>query len=251
MSKKIDNTKGPKLFQRDESGLLESHQYIFKEDGSVDWRGMVSEEHLYPNRDWFESRGKEVPNSVAGLEDNQLLIKLAGIRELAKLRGFSSVTYDVEESSDERAVVSCIIDFIPNYENTESYTNTFSSIANATLANTDNFARKFLESIAENRAFVRCVRGFLNIPIVGADEIDKSPKEERVSETVGTANFSPQNTLAKKAAEKGYSDFESFKEKLRELWKDGSFKSPEVKDWKSFNDIGPKEAKQLLGLIAK
>lgn len=241
---KIDNTKGPKVFKRDENGLLETHQYEFNEDGSVDWRAMVAEEHLYPNRDWFESRKKEVPDSIEGLEDNQLLIKLAGIRDLAKLRGIEDIHYKVVESGPERAVVVCNIEFTPNYESNmkEVY---FSSIANATIENTDGFSRKFLESIAENRAFVRCVRAFLNIPIVGADEIDKSDKTERVS----TASFSPQKSLEKKAAEKGYPDYESFKEFLRELWKNETFKADP--NWTSFEDIGSKEARTLISLISK
>ena len=66
------NEKGPKKFKRDEYGLLESQEHLFKEDGSVDWRGMVSDDHLYPNKDWFESRQKQIPKSVEGLEDYQL-----------------------------------------------------------------------------------------------------------------------------------------------------------------------------------
>lgn len=241
---KPNNLKGPKLFKRDENGLLESHQYIFKEDGSVDWRAMVSEDHLYPNRDWFESRNKEVPTSVAGLEDKQLLITLAGIRHLAKLRGYNHVDFDLEETSDQRVVAKCTISFIENYEEPETV---YTDVANATLHNTDGFARKFLETIAVNRAFVRCVRAYLNIPIVGADEIDKSEKQQ--DNEVSSASFGPQATLANKAAAKGYGSFDEFKEKLREWWQSGDFKDEAVKEWKSFDDIPPKQAKTLISLV--
>src|SRR6056300_486813 len=63
--------------------------------------------------------------------------------------------------------------FSPNYE-TFGQSVIFQDMANATLDNTSSFATKFLETIACNRAFVRCVRNFLNVHIVGDDEIDKS-----------------------------------------------------------------------------
>ena len=162
----------PEKYKRNEHGLLESVDYVFNNDGSVNWRAMISSEHLYPNKDWFERRKMPVPSSIEGLDDGQLLIKLSGIKELAKLRGFHNVTYDVSESSDSRVVVQCMISWIDNYES--NGTQTFASIANATTNNTNGFAAKFLECIAENRAFIRCVRNFLNIHIVGADEIDSS-----------------------------------------------------------------------------
>ena len=41
----IDNSFGPKNYQRDEHGLLKNVQYVFNEDGSVNWRAMIKEEH--------------------------------------------------------------------------------------------------------------------------------------------------------------------------------------------------------------
>ena len=52
------------------------------------------------------------------------------------------------------------ITYLPNYE-TNFKEVTFSDVANATIENTSSFAKKFLETIACNRAFVRCVRNFL------------------------------------------------------------------------------------------
>ena len=40
----VDNSFGPALFCRDGNGLLRNTQYIFNEDGSVDWRAMIKEE---------------------------------------------------------------------------------------------------------------------------------------------------------------------------------------------------------------
>lgn len=242
---------GPDIWKRNEHGLLESVDYIFNEDGSVNWRAMINPEHLYPNKDWFEMRKMPVPESIEGLDDSQLLIKLGGIKELAKLRGFKNVSYSIEESSDERAVVRCIIDWVQNYENPDGdWGCSFSSIANATIHNTNGFAAKFLECIAENRAFVRTVRNFLGIHIVGADEIDTSKNKSPIvvpPSSSGAKDISPQGILKEKVG----TDFNSFLNKLRALYSDGKYENdPEViKSWKDYKDIPAKECRKLLKLI--
>ena len=105
---KIDNSLGPTLFIRDEHGLLSNIQYSFNDDGSVNWRAMIKEEHLFPNRSWFQSRNKDMPRSIEGLADYQLLIKLSGIKELARLRGFSSVSYHVGKFQTSRQVATLL-----------------------------------------------------------------------------------------------------------------------------------------------
>jgi hypothetical protein len=239
---------GPDIWKRNEHGLLESVDYEFNSDGSVNWRAMISPEHLYPNKDHFEMRKMPVPESIDGLEDHQLLIKLGGIKELAKLRGFHNVTYDVTESSDSRVVVQCMINWIENYES--SCSQTFASIANATTHNTNGFAAKFLECIAENRAFVRTVRNFLGIHIVGADEIDSSKNKSPIvppPSSSGAKDISPQGILKEKAG----SDFESFKGCLRAWYKTGAYThDPEViKTWSEYKDIPAKECRKLLKLL--
>jgi hypothetical protein len=242
----------PEKFKRNEHGLLESVDYVFNKDGSVNWRAMIPLEHLYPNKDWFERRKMPVPDSIEGLDDGQLLIKLSGIKELAKLRGFHNVTYDIVESSDTRVVVQCMINWIENYEGVYAFRPTFASIANATTHNTNGFAAKFLECIAENRAFVRCVRNFLNIHIVGADEIDSSKDKTPIETPTESADISPQGILAKNLKEKmGVSTFDSFKDWLRALYKEGKYDgdTEQVKTWASFKDIPAKDCRKLLKLL--
>ena len=239
---------GPDLWNRNEHGLLESVDYEFNQDGSVNWRAMISPEHLYPNKDHFEMRKMPVPDSIEGLEDNQLLIKLGGIKELAKLRGFHNLTYDIYESSDSRVVTQCMINWIDNYESNGSQT--FSSIANATIQNTNGFAAKFLECIAENRAFVRAVRNFLGIHIVGADEIDSSKNKSPIvapPSSSGAKDISPQGILKEKAG----TDFNSFKESLRAWYKTEAYTNdPEViKEWADYKDVPAKECRKLLKLL--
>ena len=238
---------GPDLWKRNEHGLLDSVDYIFNEDGSVNWRAMINPEHLYPNKDWFEIRKMPMPNSIEGLDDSQLLIKLGGIKELAKLRGFHNVTYDITESSDSRVVVQCMINWIENYEG--SCSQTFASIANATTNNTNGFAAKFLECIAENRAFVRTVRNFLGIHIVGADEIDSSKNKAPIEVATPSVakDISPQGILKEKAG----TDFDSFKGCLRAWYKTDAYKhDPEIiKTWNDYKDIPAKECRKLLKLL--
>lgn len=250
-AKKTTNKKlyGPNIYKRNDDGLLENVEYKFNEDGSVNWRAMVKPEFLYPNKDWFTKRGQEVPNSVEGLQDNQLLIMLGGIKELAKLRGYTSVNFDVENISDNYVTAKCTISWCNNYETID--VTTYTDVANASASNTDTFCLKFLETIACNRAFVRCVRNYLNVHIVGADEIDKSRGADNSTTVEAADNFSPVITpsaLLEKILRDKHSvnSFESFKDILRDLWKSEKYRNEEAKEWKSFEDISAKEAKKLI-----
>jgi hypothetical protein len=156
-------------FKRNEFGLLENIKYSFCEDGLVDWRSMIKKEYLVPNRDVVKDKNVDVTE----LPDNQLLILLGGLKELAQIRGFEKVEYEVINASSDYVAVKCNIIWIPNFE-TSNKSVSFSSLADAHLDNTKDFAKNFLMAIAENRAFIRCVRNFLRINIVGNDEIGKS-----------------------------------------------------------------------------
>jgi len=250
----IDNSTGPNLFSRDENGLLKNVEYEFNEDGSINWRAMVGEEHLFPNRSWFQMRGKDTPRSIEGLADHQLLIKLSGIKELAKLRGFSNVSYNVIKCEEDHVAVTCEVKFLPNYE-TFNEPVIFQDMANATLNNTSSFATKFLETIACNRAFVRCVRNFLQVHIVGDDEIDKSDGSQSPSKPTKKGNpLSPTSLLESKARDSlGCDSFDEFKKKhIQEWWKsqiEGIYKNDKIKSAECWDDLPAKETRIMLGLI--
>ena len=251
---------GPDVYKRNGHGLLENVDYEFNEDGSVNWRAMIKEEFLYPNKDWFASRKKDVPTSVEGLSDKQLLIMLGGIKELAKMRGYHSIDFTVTNVSSDYVTAKCQIDWIENYEsaNIGIYPR-YTDVANATLSNTDNFCAKFLETIACNRAFVRCVRNYLNIHIVGADEIDKS-KGANNSNTVeydassdsAMLPLTPSGTLQKALKEdNGVKSFDEFKALLRALWKENIYRNEEAAHWESYEDIPAKECRKLIAIVKK
>ena len=238
---------GPGLFKRNSFGLLDNVDYTFADDGSVNWRSMIKDEHLFPNKSWFDMRRKDVPRTIDGLGDHQLLIKLSGIKELAKLRGFSDVAYEVVKCEPDHVAVICRVTFLPNYE-TGGKAVVFQDMANATLNNTSNFATKFLETIACNRAFVRAVRNFLNVHIVGDDEIDKSSAPApTASASMGLTPSSMVEGLAKEKL--SCANFEEFRTVLRDWWQSGKYKNNEVKDWKDYDDIPASQARVLMKLI--
>ena len=238
---------GPGRFKRNVFGLLDNVDYTFDDDGSVNWRSMIKDEHLFPNKSWFDMRRKDTPRTIDGLGDHQLLIKLSGIKELAKLRGFSDVAYEVVKCEPDHVAVICRVTFLPNYE-TGGKAVVFQDVANATLNNTSNFATKFLETIACNRAFVRSVRNFLNVHIVGDDEIDKSTAPAPTANT--NMGLTPSSMVEGLAKEKlSCANFEEFRTVLRDWWQSGKYKNNDVKDWNNYDDIPAAQARILMKLI--
>jgi hypothetical protein len=237
--------------------FMNKTEFKYNENGSINWRAMVKPEYLYPNKDWFELRGKPIPDSVEELADNQLLIKLGGLKELAKLRGYNSVSYEVVKCDRDYVVVKCKIHWKALFDGKASNKViedpcAFEDMANATLENTNDFCAKFLETIATNRAFVRCVRNFLGINIVGDDEIDKSKNKVAAYENAESniVNITPQGLLKKQAKDKlGCESFDDFKTYLRKLWQEETYKNEEAKTWNDFTAIPARECRKLSSFI--
>ena len=194
-----------KKIDRDDNGLINGGDYEHTEEGLIDWRRMVKPEFLVPNKD----RTNET--DVTKLKDYQLIILLGGIKELAQIRGYTDVRYEVRTPSPDYVVATCPITWIPNYE-TEGREVTFSSIGDASPNNTKSFARHFLGPIAENRAFVRCVRNFLKINIVSQEEMGNAIVSEEGSQS--SMSIEPKDMLSQLMKEKGVS-FDSLKAKLK------------------------------------
>ena len=192
-----------KKIDRNEDGLINGVDYLFTEDGLIDWRKMVKPEHLVPNKD------RTSETDVTKLKDNQLIILLGGIKDLAQIRGYTDVRYDVVSPSPNYVVATCSITWKPNYE-TEGEEVTFSSIGDASHENTKSFAKLYLGPIAENRAFVRCVRNFLKINIVSAEELGDT---KFVPETSTENKSDPYNVLENVMKDKGVT-FDKLKGRL-------------------------------------
>jgi hypothetical protein len=193
---------------------------------------MINKEHLVPNRDAFKNQKdvnlKEI--DISSLADNQLLILLAGIKELAQIRGYKNVSYNVIQAQPDYVAVKCTIDWIPNYE-TNMETVSFSALADAHLDNTKDFAKNFLMAIAENRAFIRTVRSFLKINIVGNDEMGKTTHID--SEVEPNTSITQPVALLQKTMEEHSISFEQVKERAIQKKMDGA------ENWSKIEDISP------------
>jgi|TARA_Y100001963_G_scaffold159997_1_gene266870 hypothetical protein len=220
--------------KRDSSGLITQPKvdYVFNEDGTVDWRKMVKPEFLVPNKQ------KTDETDVSKLEDHQLIILLGGIKELAQIRGYTNVQYSVTSPSSDYVVTTCSIDWIPNYE-TEDRAVTFSAIGDASPNNTQSFAKFFLGPIAENRSFVRCVRNFLKINIVAQEELGNSKLFE---EPVDAGQTDPKHLLERVMKEKHVS-FEQVKTRLV------GEKFSGAEDFESIGDIPKSKVFELIQRI--
>ncbi len=227
-----------KSFTRDENGLLSTVEYIYNLDGSINWRKMIKPEFLVPNAE----RTQET--DLTKVKDNEMLILLGGLKYLAALRGFSDLSFKVEACGTGYCCVKCRIGWVPNYETgmEEVY---FESIADAHERNTDpNMGANFLASIAENRAFVRCVRNFLKINIPGKDEM-KGDAQVSVESTEPPAGPpSPASRLSALMIEKNVT-FPKIKATLK---KEGLL---EAEDYESVKDIPSPRIFDLIGRLQK
>lgn len=216
----ICNNLPPKKFERNEFGLIRDCpvNYVFNDDGTINWRKMINSKFLVPNKQMFEKYSRPIPKIIDGLEDKELLILLGGIKELAQIRGYESVDHIVTCPSNDYVVSVCSIRWIPNYE-TEGRSITFSAIGDASSSNTTTFGKNYLGPIAENRAFVRSVRNFLKINILSQEEIPStgvSPEAETLNvsgdlltNTMQINNVSWEKVKAKLIEEK-FPDSEKF-----------------------------------------
>ena len=201
-------TKTPKLkvIKRDDNGLLSDVNYVFNDEGLIDWRKMIKPEYLVINKD--SAKGE---TDINKLKDWQLIILLGGIKELAQIRGYTNVTYDVVSPNSDYVVATCNITWRPNYE-TEGQEVVFSAIGDASPNNTTGFGRAFLAACAENRAFVRCVRNFLRINIVGKEEL--SGNNISYDQSNQQQNSSDPKALLKDLMDSKNVDFNMIKAKL-------------------------------------
>lgn len=232
------------MIVRDPDGLINGIKYVIDSDGLIDWRKMIRPEYLVPNKKLFEKNGLSIPETTENLKDNEVLILLAGIKKLAKLRGYSKILYSTVVPNENYVVVTCQIEWLPNFE-TEGRVIVSSGIGDAHPQNTDGFGKIYLATIAENRAFVRCVRNFLGINIIGQDEICQKDEEEgeKKEETVD-----PLSLLKKLMVKKNVS-FEEIKEKLIE---EGSTEYGRIaKNLQSINDIPKLKALELISRLKK
>jgi hypothetical protein len=185
--------------ERDENGLVVGVEYQFTEDGMVDWKKMVPKKYLVPN----SQRGVNPDADVSTLKDHELIIKLGGLRYVAKLRGYMGFTYVTTSASPHYVHTKCSINWLPNYES-EDLSVFSEGIGDAHEGNTDSFMKFYLAAAAENRSFVRCVRNYLNIAIVSDEEIrEKGGKVTNNTQDEQDPGAKPVEIIQKLLAQKG------------------------------------------------
>ena len=227
--------------KRDDNGLLANPpvDYVFNEDGSVNWRKMVRTDYLVANKQRTQQ------TDVSQLEDRDLLILLGGIKELAQIRGFTDVYYTVHTASQDYFSTTCTIEWVPNYE-TDNKVVSFSALADAHQENTYSFASNFLAATAENRAFVRCVRNFLKINVVGQEEMGggKPSFSNSSAKAAPKADSDPTSLLQKVMESKGV-NFATIKDRLvKENF-------PKAESFESTKDIPKTKTFELIARLKK
>lgn len=227
---------------RDEKGLLSGIDYVFDQYGFVNWRAMVNPEHIVLNRQAMAKDGvdtktltkEQTAEYLATVSDDKKLIKLAGFRELVKLRGARDVYQSVTESNGV-VYATCAISFLPNID-TDYQEFTYQAVASASIADVAPNFSHFLAAIASNRAFGRCVREALNIFVVSEEEMN--PNEEvKVSEPPAK----PLELVRQKCQEKGI-EFATLKKELEGR----GLSNP---SWVSFETLGIEAAYPALESI--
>ena len=220
MSKDLQSKK------RLENGLIDGVEYIYLENGRINWLKMIPEEYLYINLDprRIARIEKQLSKPIAEVQksevkDTDLVITLQGLRYILDLRGYKQSKIKLDYCSPDYAAATCEIVFLSNLE--ESFEQTFTASACAHKNNTKSFYQAYLVEAASNRALCRAVRQFLKINIVSNEELGQE-KDAPIEETTPTDNpMSPRFLLQRIISEKNSSlpankqiTFESIREKL-------------------------------------
>ncbi|MEK6881943.1 MAG: hypothetical protein AABY22_20160, partial [Nanoarchaeota archaeon] len=190
-------------------------------------------EYLYINpqyKDRIEKRlGKKLEEiKVEEVEDKELIILLAGIRQLLILRGFEYVKYNIHSANQGFSAVGCEIKFIENKE-LGLNEQIFGDNACAHFENTQSFAQKYLLEISTNRAFCRTVRGYLNLGIISREELQGNDYQNNNSEPQQNS-INPIEILTNLMKEKQ----KSFLDLKNKLIKEGN---EQAKDYTEIKDI--------------
>ena len=210
------NNIPPTEFIRNKYGLLNNVNYVFDESGRVNWRKMVAPEFLVPNKQ------RTAETDINKLEDKDILILLSGLKKVAQIRGFSSVSFRPIVQSNDYVLTVCSINWLPNFE-TENRPVQFEALADASRSNTDGIGQLFLAAVAENRALARCIRNFLLILITAEEEVSPTGQPQTEAPSSGPLSVLEELMNSKKV------NFEQLKGRLI---KDGYENAVELKNIK-------------------
>lgn len=255
-----DNIEKEEVAESKEENLVES---LFRDkDGNktsfnvsdIPWRKLIDPKFTYVNEQYFKDRNLELPVDKEGVDDDGLIVRLSGLKDLAIKHGYSLIQYKNISTDSENAVCKCFICWYPTAYNGYKYVRTV-GIASANRDNLTTSALKYKESIASNRAFSRAVRDYFGIFSVSEEELDKTIPE-KISSDIYQPNgsISPKDLRSPLLLEKaavdvfGVKSFSEFKEKLPSFILDDEILE-ESKAWESYKDISSDRCKKLRKLI--
>ena len=225
-------------WRRDKDGLIEGIEYIKYENGKINWLAMIPKEFFVIN--------KQATNEtdVAKVDDKHKLILLAGFKYLASLRGYIDEDTTVTSASATYVGTKTSIRWMANFETNNAYV-TRSGIADAHPGNVSNkraqngfFAPNFLMTISENRSFVRAVKNFLEISVLGQDELGMNSDENASPNSVAANEESEATSILQSILDTNNISFEQFKNSVKRNHDEGRLKNlASSEEWKSVNDI--------------
>jgi hypothetical protein len=263
-----------KIIVRDENGLRIGIPHVFSADGlSVNWRAMLKPEHLCFNAQKAEVISQKLGIDVGAvknakvsdfptdkIDDSDLLILLSGIKYLAWLRGYISVSNKIIKAEYNIATVETTIIWNLNFESDGEYIS-YSDSSSATLDNTSGFGSQYLTEVAVNRAFSRAVRNYLNINIVASEEIGTDKAFSKVRNPVAataepTATITKPKQLLEENIKKLGLTFDKFKSTFIKKYHKNPDADKNVKldsdpeTWKSIDDILDNDIYTLLSILS-
>lgn len=233
----------PVKWFRDESGLIPDKEYFFRPDGRVDWKRMIDPKYIEINKEYSDALEKKYGKPIDQIkpeevqEEECLLIRLQGFKELAMLRGYESVEFSSPATFNDFVSRTCRITWIPNFETPKTFIT--EACADACDKNIIGWYKNYLSSAAENRAFVRCVKLALGIHILGKEEIGAKDTSQGLDDVENPA--SPHGMLKKILENRGIT-FEQFKNLMIKDNFEGAA------EWETFKKI---PANKILELIDK
>lgn len=146
-------------------------------DGAFDWKSLIPKKYFYINPNlppgvikMIETKHGCSINEINleeanDIDDSHLILTMRGIKYVARLHGFSEVTYRYPVVQPNFVVATCRITFLANPASGNRVV-TFEDSASATRENTNDMGYRYIVETATNRAFCRCVRNFLGINVV-------------------------------------------------------------------------------------
>lgn len=198
----------PRKIKVDEVGMVKNEDGKFEflsKDGTknslkVKWRDLVDESFLYINEGFYKRKEKSIPENISEAEDDGVIIRLIGLRDLANRHGYKSVNYELLSLDNDNCVMRCKIIWEPTSYN--GYREVITEgIASANRDNIFGIAFKFKEANASNRAFARAVREYFCIFSVCEEELEK-PDFEKGTDTSSAPAVRPTNLRSNKVLEK-------------------------------------------------